>query len=138
MPSTRKISLPVPSRRWRRFAGRFVFPPSEETQRHKGTKASVMSQSMVARLRRVVVKKPVDAFRSREQIEKEWKALNYTRPPDLDRAGRDHRDFVSVMTRAGAEVLYLPADDRTGLDSLYVHDPVLVTDAGAIIFQTGK
>jgi N-dimethylarginine dimethylaminohydrolase len=32
----------------------------------------------------------------------------------------------------------LPADDRTGLDSLYAHDPVLVTNRGAIIFQTGK
>lgn len=93
---------------------------------------------MVARLRRVVVKRPEDAFRSNDHIEKEWKALNYTRPPDLDRARRDHRDFVSVMAGAGVEVLYLPADDRTGLDSLYAHDPVLITGAGAIIFQTGK
>jgi N-dimethylarginine dimethylaminohydrolase len=36
------------------------------------------------------------------------------------------------------EVLELPADDRTGLDSLYAHDPVLITDRGAVIFQTGK
>src|SRR5438552_11597987 len=42
------------------------------------------------------------------------------------------------MTQADAEVLYLPADDRTGLDSLYTHDPVLITDRGAVIFQTGK
>src|SRR5438093_6643808 len=42
------------------------------------------------------------------------------------------------MAEAGAEVLYLPADDRTGLDSLYAHDPVLITDRGAMIFQTGK
>ena len=93
---------------------------------------------MVARLRRVIVKRPEEAFRSKEHIQKEWKALNYTREPDLNRAGRDHRDFVSLMTDAGAEVLYLPADDRTGLDSLYAHDPMLMTDAGAIIFQTGK
>jgi arginine deiminase len=96
------------------------------------------SQSMVAPLRRVIVKRPEEAFRSREHIEKEWKGLAYTRPPDLARASRDHEHFVSLMRQAGAEALHLPADDRTGLDSLYTHDPVLITDCGAVIFQTGK
>ena len=96
------------------------------------------SQTMVAPLRRVIVKRPEEAFRSPEQIEREWGDLAYTRAPDLDRASRDHARFVSLMAEAGAEVLYLPADDRTGLDSLYAHDPVLITDRGAVIFQTGK
>src|SRR5262245_17488069 len=96
------------------------------------------SQSMVTRLRRVIVKRPEDAFRSRDHIEKEWKSLGYTRPPDLERAARDYQHLVELLTLEGAEVLYLPADDRTGLDSLYTHDPVLVTDRGAVIFQTGK
>jgi arginine deiminase len=100
--------------------------------------SSFGSQSMVARLRRVIVKRPVDAFRSRDHIQREWKDLGYTRPPDLDRAEQDHQHFVDLMKQAGAEVLYLPADDRTGLDSLYAHDPVLTTDRGAVIFQTGK
>ena len=93
---------------------------------------------MVAPLRRVIVKRPEQAFRSPDHIEREWKALAYTRPPDLAGAARDHQQFVSLMRDAGAEILYLPEDDRTGLDSLYVHDPVLITDRGAVIFQTGK
>jgi N-dimethylarginine dimethylaminohydrolase len=93
---------------------------------------------MVARLRRVIVKRPEEAFRSRDRIEREWKGLRYTRPPDLERAGHDHQQLIALMKDSGAEVLYLPADDRTGLDSLYAHDPVLVTDRGAVIFQTGK
>jgi N-dimethylarginine dimethylaminohydrolase len=96
------------------------------------------SQSMVTRLRRVIVKRPEEAFRSPDQIEKEWKDLGYTRPPDLQAAAQGHLKFVDLMKQAGTDVLYLPADDRTGLDSLYAHDPVLVTDHGAIIFQTGK
>jgi arginine deiminase len=96
------------------------------------------SQSMVTRLRRVIVKRPEEAFRSRDQIQKEWKDLAYTRPPDLQSASRSHHKFVDLIKQGGAEVLYLPVDDRTGLDSLYAHDPVLVTDRGAIIFQTGK
>ena len=93
---------------------------------------------MVAPLRRVIVKRPEQAFCSRDQIEKEWKELGYTRPPDLQDAVLHHQRFTSLMKEAGAEILYLPADDRAGLDSLYVHDPVLVTDRGAIIFQMGK
>ena len=93
---------------------------------------------MVARLRRVIVKRPEEAFRSRDHIQREWKDLAYTRPPDLDRAAAEHRKFVALMEVAGVDVLYLPADDRTGLDSLYAHDPVFVTDRGAVILQTGK
>jgi N-dimethylarginine dimethylaminohydrolase len=93
------------------------------------------SQSMVARLRRVAVKRPEEAFR---RIDHEWRDLNYSRPPVVDKAAEHHRHFVNLMRQAGAEILYLPADDRTGADSLYTHDPVLVTDRGAVIFQTGK
>jgi len=93
---------------------------------------------MVAPLRRVIVKRPEEAFRSPQHINKEWEGLAYARPPDLARAAADHARFVSLMKEAGAEVLYLPADDRTGLDSLYAHDPVLVADRGAVILQTGK
>ncbi|PYR86147.1 MAG: amidinotransferase, partial [Acidobacteria bacterium] len=93
---------------------------------------------MVAPLRRVIVKRPEEAFRTQQRIETEWKPLAYTRPPDLARASHDHAHFVSLMAEAEAEILYLPADDRTGLDSLYAHDPVLITDRGAVICQTGK
>ena len=93
---------------------------------------------MVARLRRVIVKRPEEAFLSPGHAEKQWQDLAYTRQPHVAHAGRDHRRFVSLMEEADAEVLCLPADDRAGLDSLYAHDPVLVTDLGAIIFQTGK
>jgi N-dimethylarginine dimethylaminohydrolase len=96
------------------------------------------SQSMVAPLRRVIVKRPEEAFRSRDHIDNEWNDLGYTRPPNLEDAARHHQHFVVLMKEAGAEVLYLPADDRAGLDSLYAHDPVLVTERGAIVFQTGK
>ena len=93
------------------------------------------SQSMVAPLRRVAVKRPEEAF---SRIDHEWRGLNYTRPPAIQKAAEHHRQFVDVMQQAGAEILYLPSDDRTGADSLYTHDPVLLTDRGAVIFQTGK
>jgi N-dimethylarginine dimethylaminohydrolase len=90
---------------------------------------------MVAPLRRVAVKRPEQAF---QRVDQEWRELNYTRSPAVHKAAEHHQHFVSLMEQAGAEILYLPQDDRTGADSLYAHDPVLVTDRGAVIFQTGK
>jgi hypothetical protein len=43
------------------------------------------AQNMVGRLRRVVVKRPAEAFVSTEKIEREWQRLGFTAPPDLKR-----------------------------------------------------
>src|SRR5688572_10315828 len=96
------------------------------------------SQSMVAPLRTVIVKSPAQAFRSAEAIDREWRQLGFLRAPDLDNAVREHARLVSLLKDAGASILHLPEDSRTTLDSLYAHDPVLTTDRGAIILQTGK
>jgi arginine deiminase len=93
---------------------------------------------MVAPLRSVAVKRPEDAFGSQETIEREWADLGYLRPPDLTGASREHRALISILEQAGAEIYFLSGNNHVGLDSVYAHDPVLVTDAGAIILQTGK
>jgi N-dimethylarginine dimethylaminohydrolase len=95
-------------------------------------------QSMVAPLKRVIVKRPEEAFRNLAAIEREWYPLGYLRRPDLRVACEEHRALIAALKSSGAEVLELPEDPRTGLDSLYTHDPVLITDDGAIIFQMGK
>jgi N-dimethylarginine dimethylaminohydrolase len=94
--------------------------------------------SMVDRLRRVVVKSPLAAFRSRERIQLEWESLGYHGAPDLDIAAREHAEFVQLLKVSGAEVLELPVDDQTSLDSIYAHDSLFVCNAGAILLQTGK
>src|SRR5215470_5057250 len=95
-------------------------------------------QSMVAPLKRVIVKRPEEAFRSITAIEREWYPLGYLRRPDLRVACEEHRALTTALRSAGSEVLELPEDSRTGLDSLYAHDPVLITDDGAVVFQMGK
>jgi N-dimethylarginine dimethylaminohydrolase len=96
------------------------------------------SQSMVAPLRRVIVKRPAEAYVSADRIAAEWKPLAFTGPPDLARAVEEHAAFVGVLQQAGADVLYLPLADGSTLDSIYTHDPGLVTDAGAVVFNMGK
>ena len=93
---------------------------------------------MVGPLRAVIVKRPEQAFRSAAAAQQEWKELGWTRPPNLEIASREHRELVSLLETAGARVHYLPENSRTNLESIYVHDPALITDAGAVILQTGK
>ncbi len=96
-------------------------------------------RSMVAPLRRVLVKRPAEAFVDRQQIDAQWEALAYLGRPDLDRATREHRRFLALLEAAGAEVELLPEDPRTGLDSIYTRDPVAaVTERGVIVGRLGK
>jgi len=97
-----------------------------------------MSQSMVAPLRRVIVKRPEEAFQNAQAIDQQWAGLGYLRPPDFRLACEEHSRLIALLRASGAEVLELPADPRTGLDALYAHDPVLMCDSGAIVFQMGK
>ena len=97
------------------------------------------SQSMVAPLKKVLVKRPEEAFESQERIDAQWRSLDYLARPDFSRAVEEHHRFTALLEAAGAEVACLPADGRTGPDSLYTHDPVAaVTDQGVILGRMGK
>lgn len=96
------------------------------------------AQSMVGRMTRVVVKRPAEAFVSAEKIEREWQRLGFTAPPNLKKAEEEFAQLEEILQQEGVEILHLPADERTTLDSIYTHDPVLITDAGAIILRMGK
>ena len=91
------------------------------------------AQSMVEPLRRVLVKRPDEAFGNADPAR--W---NYTSQPDLEEARREHDALVEILRGAGAEVIdhSEPQPDRA--DSIYVFDPVIVTDRGAVALRMGK
>lgn len=90
-------------------------------------------QNMVDPLRRVLVRRPDEAFAVTD-IER-W---HYTAPPDLARAQAEHDALADTLRRHGVEVIYhdTPQDERA--DSIYVFDPALLTDHGAILLSMGK
>jgi N-dimethylarginine dimethylaminohydrolase len=96
------------------------------------------SQSEVSRIKRLLLKHPKDAFLSQENIQVQWKELNYLAPLDYERAIEEYDEFVGILKRSSPEIQYLPADDRTGLDSIYVHDSLIITDKGALLCRMGK
>src|ERR1051326_501161 len=98
----------------------------------------VGGQSEVGRLLSVAVKPAGDAFRSAAAIDRQWRDLGYTAPPELGAATSEYRTFLALLETAGADALCLPPDDSVGLDSLYASDASIVCDAGVILCNMGK
>jgi N-dimethylarginine dimethylaminohydrolase len=86
----------------------------------------------------VVVKPARDAFSGPAQIGREWRALNFTAPPDFARALDEYDAFLALLRRSGAEVLSLPAGPAAGLDAIYARDASVVTPRGMVLCRMGK
>jgi N-dimethylarginine dimethylaminohydrolase len=98
----------------------------------------VSCQSEVDQIKTLLLKHPKDAFMSQEYIQSQWKELNYLASPDYDKALKEYDNFVEYLKKSIPEICYLPQNDKTGLDSIYVHDPVIITNKGAILCNMGK
>ncbi len=91
------------------------------------------SQSMVAPLRTVLVKRPEEAFAVSDPV-----AWHYTGRPDLVIAQQEHDGLVALLRQGGAEVVYHDEPQPDHADAIFAFDPALVTDYGAIILSMGK
>jgi N-dimethylarginine dimethylaminohydrolase len=98
------------------------------TERQYGVRSST------ATLRDVLVKRPGPAFgRAFDDP-----AHGFLRPVDLDGARREHDALVAVLDGLGARVHVLDHEPPDDPDLVYVFDPLLVTEAGAIPLRPGK
>jgi len=92
------------------------------------------ARSSTAPLRDVLVKRPGAAFGHAFDDP----AHGFLRPVDLARAQREHDGLMTALDGLGVRVHVLddePADDP---DLVYVFDPLLVIDAGAVPLRPGK
>lgn len=91
------------------------------------------AQSMTAPLREVLVKAPGPAFgRAFDDP-----AVGFLRPVDLEGARRDHAGLVEALERLGVRVHELGAETDDP-DLVYVFDPMVIADGGAIPLAPGK
>jgi dimethylargininase len=97
------------------------------TNKHYG------SQSMIAPLQKVLVKRPDDAFAVIDP--NKW---HYLGRPNLEIAQQEHDALVALLSQAGSEVIYHDEHQPEHADAIFVFDPALVTDEGAIILSMGK
>jgi arginine deiminase len=94
--------------------------------------------SEVGEIKKLLLKHPKEAFITQENIDDFWIELNYLGRPDFEKAVQEYEKFVALLQKFVPEIHYLPQNKNTGLDSIYVHDPVMITDRGAILCRMGK
>jgi len=95
-------------------------------------------QNMVDPIRRVLLKHPKDAYRNQVNVNYQSPQLNYFGVPDFEKALTDYDTFAGLLESFGTEVHHLPEDQSTSLDSIYTHDPCVVTNGGVILCSMGK
>jgi N-dimethylarginine dimethylaminohydrolase len=88
---------------------------------------------MVGRLRRVVMRRPGEAMAAADPA-----AWHYAGPIDLEEARRAHDTFADALRAWDVEVLYHDEPLPEHSDSVFVFDPVLVTDRGTLVLSMGK
>ncbi len=93
---------------------------------------------MVDPLRRVIMKSPVTAWKNTNNVKKYWKDLNFISQPKFDKSVFQFNQLTSLIESFGTEILMLPKNDETNLDSIYTHDAGIATSEGIIICNMGK
>ena len=95
-------------------------------------------QDMTSTIRRVLIKSPENAYKNQVNIDSQYQDLNYFGKPDFLRSLEDYESFRSILKKSGVEIHDLPADDITSLDSIYTHDPCLISNSGVVLCSMGK
>jgi arginine deiminase len=96
------------------------------------------SQSMVDELKYVIVKHPRQSHIDQARVDAQWRSLFYLDRPDLGRVLAEYGQLLDLLSGFGMEISSLPQDDRVGMDSIYTHDPLVMTERGAILCNMGK
>lgn len=91
------------------------------------------SQSMAAPLRRVLMRSAANAMRDADRA-----AWHYGPGFNPAKAAAQHAALAELVAASGAEIEWIE-DKADGLsDSVFTHDPSLMTDRGALILSMGK
>jgi dimethylargininase len=86
---------------------------------------------MTAPLRRVLVRPPGTDF-------SRWCEYGWRAEPSAARMAEEHEGLRAALADADAEVVVVESAADGNLDAIYVYDPALITDSGAILLRPGK
>jgi N-dimethylarginine dimethylaminohydrolase len=94
--------------------------------------------SEVAPITSLLLKHPREAWLDQDAVRRQWASLGYASEPDLGRACAEYDAFLEILERHVPEIRLLPADPRTGLDSIYVRDAACAGPRGLVLCRMGK
>ena len=93
---------------------------------------------MVNPIKSILLKHPKDAFIDQQKIDTQFAQLNYLDHPNFEKACNDYDKFLTLIKSFNPEIHFLPKNKFTSLDSIYTHDPCIVSNNGIIICNMGK
>src|SRR4051812_35334083 len=88
--------------------------------------------NMTAPLRRVLLRAP------RSEDLRFWREYGWRAEPDPIGIEREHEALCELLASAGTEVVLAEQPVEGDLDAVYVYDPVLIADDGAVLLRPGK
>jgi N-dimethylarginine dimethylaminohydrolase len=91
-----------------------------------------------AAIDRVAVRHARQVFSGSQRSENEWRALNFTAPPEPELAAEQADALGALLRAAGATVMELPPVDQLTMDAIYTRDASVVTPGGVVLCSMGK
>jgi N-dimethylarginine dimethylaminohydrolase len=86
---------------------------------------------MTAPLKRVLVRAPGPDF-------SRWQEYGWRSEPDAQRIAAEHEGLRAALEAGGAEVVVAATAADGNPDAIYVYDPAIVADSGAVLLRPGK
>lgn len=96
------------------------------------------NQSEIGKIEKILLKHPKDAFISQENINNQWSELGYRSGPVFNEALEEYENFVNLFRSEISDIMFLPQNEKTGIDSVYVRDSSIVTPGGIVLCNMGK
>ena len=93
---------------------------------------------MVDPIRRILVKHVTESYQDQKLLEQTFASLNYFEVPNFSKAVLQYQKFISLLNKFEIELHFLPRSDKVTPDSIYTHDPCIVSNEGVILCSMGK
>ena len=94
--------------------------------------------NMVDPIKKIILKHPKAAFINQKKINKEFNILNFTEAPNFNESLNEYESFIKILDSFGIEKYFLKKNDSTSIDSIYTHDPLVITNKGVVLCNMGK
>ena len=94
--------------------------------------------NMIDPIKKIILKHPKTAFIDQKKINKECNTLNFTEAPDFNESLNEYDSFIKILDSFGIEKYFLKKNDYTTIDSIYTHDPLVITNKGVVLCNMGK
>ena len=79
-----------------------------------------------------------NALFNQVKINSEFKKLNFLDAPDYNESLHEYEAFIDILKFHNIELYFLDENSTNTIDSIYAHDPFIISNDGAIICNMGK